>query len=761
MMAGNGTKRERVGWMGRSGAFAALAVLFVGLALLYNLTVPPYESPDELQHMAFVVWLADGQGLPVVDPEDPGPWQQEGTQPPLYYWIVAQLTRWLPHPKAGELAELNPYAGIGDPQRPDNKNRVVHDARAGGWPFRQEVLFVHLGRLISTLMALGTLAATYALGRAAFPQRPGIVLAAVGLVAFVPQFLFLSASVNNDNLVILIATWVLVVLARWLRGNRRPGWLSLAGLGLLLGLATLAKFSGTVLWPLAAGVLLWLAWREKRWGWLFAAGLVIFGLAAAVSGWWFVRNLQLYGDVSALAPHLEIMGIRRRVPTWPQAVREFRGFRYSFWALFGWFNILAPEPFYWLMDGLTLLALAGLAIFSYRSLRRQPAATRRILALIVVWLGLVLLGLVRWTGLTPASQGRLVYPALAPVALLLVIGWAQWLPQRLKRPLGLAGLLGWGVWAVVCAVLIIRPAYALPERVSSLRALDEAPSPVEVGYAGCCQLLGSNSPQGPVKPGEWLPLRLVWRAQEEMDEDLTLFVHATMVDGSIAGQVDTYHGGGMYPTSQWQPGEIIDDVAYVPVSWRAEGPALLRLSIGLRGQDVARLPATAQDGQPLEVVFAGEAMLVPFEWPELVPDPAVETVFAEKIRLVTATRPEGAVQPGQAVTVTLQWEALDRIEEDYTGFVHLVAPGRGDVAQDDHQPRRGGAPTRLWFPGMVVSDPYRLPLQETLAVGTYELWAGFYRPGTGQRLPAIHSATGEQWQDDLVYLGDLVVSEDG
>jgi hypothetical protein len=62
---------------------------------------------------------------------------------------------------------------------------------------------------------------------------------------------------------------------------------------------------------------------------------------------------------------------------------------------------------------------------------------------------------------------------------------------------------------------------------------------------------------------------------------------------------------------------------------------------------------------------------------------------------------------------------------------------------------------------MVVSDPYRLPLQETLAAGTYELWAGFYRPGTGQRLPAIRSATGERWQDDLVYLGDLVVSEDG
>ena len=246
-----------------------------------------------------------------------------------------------------------------------------------------------------------------------------------------------------------------------------------------------------------------------------------------------------------------------------------------------------------------------------------------------------------------------------------------------------------------------------------------------------------------------------------MDEDYTLFVHATTVEGTVAGQLDTYHGGGMYPTSQWQAGEIIDDMAYVPISWRAEGPALLRFSVGLRGNEVDRMPAFGPDGQPLEVVFAGEAMLVPFEWPALVPDPWVETIFADQIRLVAATVPQEPVRAGRPVTVTLQWEALARIEEDYTGFVHLVAPGRGDVAQDDHQPGRGGAPTRLWFPDMVVSDPYRLELEEGLAPGTYELWAGFYRPGTGQRLPAVRQATGQRWQDDLVYLGVLAVSEGG
>ena len=54
-----------------SWALAILLVLFLTAATLYNLSTPLYESPDELQHTAYVVWLADGRGLPVVDPADP------------------------------------------------------------------------------------------------------------------------------------------------------------------------------------------------------------------------------------------------------------------------------------------------------------------------------------------------------------------------------------------------------------------------------------------------------------------------------------------------------------------------------------------------------------------------------------------------------------------------------------------------------------------------------------------------------------------
>lgn len=742
----------------RPWALVAILGLFVAGAVLYNVITPLYEAPDELQHAAFVAWLADERGLPVVDPVDPGPWEQEGTQPPLYYWIVARLLGRLPHEEASHLARLNPYAGIGDPERPDNKNRVLHNSELERWPYREGVLFVHLARSISTLMAVGTLGAIYYLGRTAFPERKGIALGMVGLVAFLPQFLFLSASINNDNLVILIASWVLALMARWLSASRLPGWLPLAGLGALLGLAVLAKYSGLLLWPLVAGVMAWLAWRENRLGWLVLAGSSVFVIALALSGWWFARNYRLYGELSGIGTHLAIMGTRRRLPSLAKAIREFKGFRYSFWALFGWFNILVLDPFYWIVDGLTVLGLVGVGAFVARSIRRLPRWTRSVLVMLCVWLALVLAGVVQWTIRTPASQGRLLYPALGAFALFLVVGWTELIPRRLRRPVGITLLVAWGAWAMMCPFLFIRPAYALPERVDSLEQYAGEHSELQVRFGDCCELVGYIGPEGPVHPGDQVALTLFWQAAEVVGSDYRLFVHATTADGQIVGQLDSYHGGGMYPTGQWLPGEFVVDTVYVPISWKAEGPALIRFNIGLHGTSGSgRLVAFGPDGQELDVIFAGEVGLEPFEWPKPQEDLQIDAVFGQDIRLIGVELAQTVARPGEVVTVTLQWEALTRITEDYVGFVHLVAPSGDDVAQDDHLPLDGNYPTRLWFPGTIVSDTYRLELPDGLEAGSYELWGGFYRPGSGERLPATYEGSDERWKDDLVRFGGLVV----
>ncbi|HAJ34988.1 MAG TPA: hypothetical protein DCL15_04785, partial [Chloroflexi bacterium] len=52
------------------------AWLIIGLFLLgglaYSLIVPPFETPDEPFHYGFARHIAQGNGLPVQDPANPG-----------------------------------------------------------------------------------------------------------------------------------------------------------------------------------------------------------------------------------------------------------------------------------------------------------------------------------------------------------------------------------------------------------------------------------------------------------------------------------------------------------------------------------------------------------------------------------------------------------------------------------------------------------------------------------------------------------------
>ena len=745
----------------RTAAFIAIVALFLGVAGYYNFTTPLFEAPDELHHTAFVAWLDDVGTLPEVDTEERGPWGQEGTQAPLYYWTGAILMGRIPHDQADALDVRNPHASIGVPLKPDNKNRVLHDPERESWPYQGTALFVHMLRAFSTLIAAGTLSAIYFLGRIAFPDRAGVALSMMGIVAFTPQFLFLSSSVSNDNAVILLSSWVLVLLASWLRASELPRFPQLGAMGALLGLAVLSKLSGLLLWPLVVAVIVYLAWRSKNLGWLLQAGMIVFGLALALCGWWFVRNQYLYGDFTGSSALLGILGgTRRHFPSGLGGVlMEFRGFRYSLWAVFGWFNIVAPQPFYWIVDGLVVLGVAGFCIFLLRSLRRQPRPTREIVLMLLAWLGLTAAGVLYWTVRT-SSQGRLAYPALGVMALILVVGWAELIPPRMRRPIGVAGLSTWAICSLLVGALVLKPAYALPERVGSLDELASAPSSLHVHYQDCCELVGYIAPEQPAHLGDRVPLTLVWRATDPMDTNYSMFVHALTADAQLAGQLDTYHGSGMYPTTLWRPGEIIADTVHVPLDRKVDIPNMIQFQVGVYDLTTMEgIPVFSAEGAELESIIAGEAAVIPARWPELVLESAIDTVFEGQVQLTSAELPRQPVHAGEVMTITLQWHALEQVTEDYTGFVHLMDPSGATVAQDDHPPLSGRFPTRLWPEGAVLFDSFRLALPAELAEGSYELWGGLYDPESVRRLEAIQQSTGERWKDDLIYIGTVVVAD--
>lgn len=89
-----------------------------------------------------------------------------------------------------------------------------------------------------------------------------------------------------------------------------------------------------------------------------------------------------------------------------------------------------------------------------------------------------------------------------------------------------------------------------------------------------------------------------------------------------------------------------------------------------------------------------------------------------------------AVQQKDWLTVTLAWQAVAKIDQDYTVFVHLLDTSGNIAGQLDRPP--AGYPTSDWRPGELVLDEFTfdLPAQP----GPFRLETGFYYLPTLERL---------------------------
>ena len=101
-----------------------------------------------------------------------------------------------------------------------------------------------------------------------------------------------------------------------------------------------------------------------------------------------------------------------------------------------------------------------------------------------------------------------------------------------------------------------------------------------------------------VRPGEPLKLTLYWASQAVVDVDYTVFVHLLRADGEFVAAFDAKPLGGLYPTSVWEPGELIADARELALD---VPPGDYLLQSGLYElESGARLPvtgaATAGDG---------------------------------------------------------------------------------------------------------------------------------------------------------------------
>jgi 4-amino-4-deoxy-L-arabinose transferase-like glycosyltransferase len=733
-----------------------ILVVFIALGVTYSVITPLFEAPDEVWHYLYVQNLTSGQGLPVLTGRQGTLLdQKEAHQPPLYYALGAALTFWIDSSNLPQVAQRNPFAAIGAPSSDGNKNVVLHGTD-DEFPYHGAALAVHIVRLLSVLLGAATVTATYMLARELFPEQRWLAEGSAAFVAFNPQFLFVSGAVSNDALVTTLSAWTLVLLVRVIKTGLTP--MRVVVLGLLIATATLSKLAGLGLLPLAILVIGIAAWRRRSLGMFLAANAALIAIVAIFDGWWFVRNVQLYGDPLASAAMVAVFGTRKIAPTPPDLLRELIEADISFWAVFGWMNVLADEIVYVFVRLLPLLALLGFIVTVWHNRYHSSRITHYVLhlAIVVLWMVIVTASLVQWTSQVTGPQGRLLFPALPAIALFLVLGISQlvaraWRPRLIAFVSSVLFLI-----ALAMPIRIIAPAYARPPVIAESSLPAEMPR-LGIVFEKQIELIGYQIDKTVVKPGDSLTLTLYFRGLAPMPENYVLFIHAFGHDGQPIGQRDSYPGRGSLPTTQWRPGEILADTYRVPIAPDAAGPTAARIEVGFYTLAPRRsLQAIDGAGQPLGTSprIVRFKVLAPSE-----PMPASATpvrfILGDMIALVGYTIDKPTARPGETVRLTLWWQPLATVSDDYTVFVHLIDAQDGLHGQHDSQPQGGDYPTSLWEPGEFIRDEYAVVVDPATLAGRYRFEVGMYLLVTGARLPAKDAAG--QPIGDRVLLGPIEV----
>lgn len=252
---------------------AIIALSFL-LGVVYVFCVPAGLPYDEPPHFNTVQYYGSHFRLPVLG--EPGT-TYEAYQAPLYYSLCAPLDR------------LIRPLGI-----------------------RAEFYILRLAGLL-LLVPLGLFA--YRVASRAFGSDSSPALLAAAFVCLNPALLAIASSIQNDMLSIVLSFCILDAVGRYVQ-DAPLTTRSAIRLGALISAAMLTKMS-VVFFPIPIA---WFAWtRYGRAAFRYMA--LVMGTIVLCTGWWFVRNKLLYGDVTGVGAMLKLVGqTRPHIALWKPSV---------------------------------------------------------------------------------------------------------------------------------------------------------------------------------------------------------------------------------------------------------------------------------------------------------------------------------------------------------------------------------------------------------------------------------------------------------
>jgi hypothetical protein len=345
------------------------------------------------------------------------------------------------------------------------------------------------------------------------------------------------------------------------------------------------------------------------------------------------------------------------------------------------------------------------------------------LSVLILTLLVTAVALEVWMRQVTAPHGRLLFPALAAVTCLLIIGWDRlWPPLR---------HLGTGTMLVfsLASLILIYPAYHPPDPLNASEVAALGP-PINWQYGTLAKLISATPQQQSVAAGETLPIQVCWHTLSQSEVNYTVLVQLIGPENQVVAGRRTYPGLGLNPTSTWPTDQVFCDEISVDIPVDLAQTLRYQVEIGLINQATGeRLPVHDVQGNLVRAAFASAVRLqadAPAEPSTLSGSGPIKLVGYETSAIWQQSHP---------IELTLRWWLDQPLAKDYTVYIHLREPTtNAQVLEADGPPRSGWYPTSWWLPPEQVTDTHTINLPQTVAPGTYELFVGWYDPETGQRL---------------------------
>jgi 4-amino-4-deoxy-L-arabinose transferase-like glycosyltransferase len=246
---------------------------------------------------------------------------------------------------------------------------------------------------------------------------------------------------------------------------------------------------------------------------------------------------------------------------------------------------------------------------------------------------------------------------------------------------------------------------------------------------------------------------LSWRVDQQLDSGYRIALRLVDEGGQVWAAEDVEPLGGLRPFHEEHPGsEMLDRHGLLIPAGTPPGQYELRVGL-YRLENGRWLDVLDEQGSPqgVEKLLREVEVRAPAHPPReeaLFVQYPQSTDFACGLRSLGYSLGGESFQPGDALGITLFWEALTDLSDDYTFLLSLQDTEGRTWASVDAPVGTPGYPTSQWTKGQLVRSQQSLMIPAGVPTGRYRLVLAVQRVDDGRTVPLRRS--GLQWGESLV-----------